>query len=604
VRTVFCKFDIESACDDVDDEQLLEQLKKICWNWVRTVTKKSIDSLPEAWSEGEHSTLDSSSHRNYVLQVETILVESGKLVKLIFENRDLNRETTWKNTIFIAIMENIIEFSILQEVILPDSHAGLFEQQIAPPRLIREIIGNDQFFCKFNSNQILDSNFFNSFNGEDIFEEVINPNRKHPLIILSKTWKDKRCLIDPNKLANKLAGLAKIVVAGSVNTNKFNESFGEQWVKNGSIRIHWPGITPTQLFDEPNWDYLYTVNNFKSRYDGDNNKLCDHIIDLICNSTISTFKTSRYVQEIRQEHRMEVIEVEKKKQNKSLRVELDKKKRKQKYFQSEVESKQEKIGKLELKIHGLETQLDVANSKIDTVNLQLNKTNKELQELKPLRYLMDDVKGQNPSLIPADFEQAIRDLVPSQEEEEEPDSEEMEFKSIQEAVKQAKQDFGKKVVILDAAIKSSEDTNSDAKPSVVYDFFKFLYNTIGNIEQAEITPKFKTEYGDKYAELESKSVMDRYKGEYNRNGRKFPLKVDKILKHKSIAVIELQPHMKFGSKDNTLRVHFRYLFGNEAVIFVPSSNGWKRTSKKKLRDELLLERPCVVVGWVGDHLPT
>ena len=94
---------------------------------------------------------------------------------------------------------------------------------------------------------------------------------------------------------------------------------------------------------------------------------------------------------------------------------------------------------------------------------------------------MQEIRGEDPTLTPEDFENAWRNLVAEEDVELEPVEEE-EFESIHAAVIAARQDFGKYVLILDDAKDSASKTNSDAKPSDIYNFFRFLYDSIKKYE--------------------------------------------------------------------------------------------------------------------------
>ena len=77
--------------------------------------------------------------------------------------------------------------------------------------------------------------------------------------------------------------------------------FGKQWVSNGSIRIHWPKVTPSKLFEEENYDDLFTTNKFRSSFEEESDKMHNHIVDLICKYTVSNYIANKYADEIKRE---------------------------------------------------------------------------------------------------------------------------------------------------------------------------------------------------------------------------------------------------------------------------------------------------------------
>ena len=99
--------------------------------------------------------------------------------------------------------------------------------------------------------------------------------------------------------------------------------------------------------------------------------------------------------------------------------------------------------------------------------------------------------------------------------------------------------------------------------------------------------------------------MDRHKKEHNPNGRKFLLIYEGKLKYKHKAIIELQPHMKFGSKDNTLRIHFRMInrITKSIKILKLKNDNWYKEPTNDAKNNFPSNLPVAIVGWVGDHLP-
>ncbi len=616
MRTLFVKFDVISAIEDFSNQDLLDQLGNICWEWARAVTSKCKDEFPKSWETGEFSAINLRSQRNYIIHLEDINTDTGRLWKLTFTNKDLKKDISWKNTVFILSANSRIEFSLLQEVLLPESHIGFFEEKVSPPRLIRDIIVDERFVCTDRNSHDVGSNPSFTMNGQEVFEQVVDHKRALPIIIMSKRFSDRNCLINPNKIANKLAGIAKVIVIRNLNTRVFNEIFGKQWVSNGSIRIHWPKLTPKKLFEEENYEDLFTINKFKSSFEEEPDKMHNHIVDLICKFTVSNYVSNKYADEIKREFLEEEenkhIEYEAKKLQTKLFEEIQNVEGKINYLSEEVSRLEKSSSDLRLKNSQLKDEYDSQEQKNETQQLRISSLESELSQLKPLAHLMQEIRGEDPTLTPEDFENALRKLVDHDDEELEPVEEEEEFESIHAAVVAAREDFGKYVLILDEAVESARKTNSDAKPSDIYNFFKFLYDSIREYATSKGGVHFpsheiiKAEYQSKYAEKESTQTMNRHKKEHNHNGRKFPLIYESKLKYKHKAIIELQPHMKFGSKDNTLRIHFRMISKKNiksTKILILKSDNWYKESKPDVKNNFLPNLPIAIVGWVGDHLP-
>ncbi len=613
MRTLFLKFDVASAIEDISDEESLDQLGNICWDWARAVTSKCKDEFPKSWETGEFSAINTKSQRNYIIALEDIHTDTGRLWKLTFTNKDLKKNISWKNTVFILSVNHRIEFSLLQEVLLPESHIGFFEEKISPPRLIRDIIVDEKFICTDRNSQDIGSNPSLTMNGQEVFEHVVDKSRVLPVIIMSKRFSDRNCLINPNKIANKLAGIAKVIVIRNLNTKVFNEMFGKQWVSNGSIRIHWPKVTPKKLFEEENYDDLFTTNKFKSSFEEESDKMHNHIVDLICKYTVSNYFGNKFADEIKREFLQEEenkrIELEAEKLQEKLLKAKNNASKQIKVLRGQVSTLQKKSGDLGLENSRLKDENDTQEQKNETQQLRISSLESELSQLKPLKHLMQEIRGEDPTLTPKDFENAWRNLV-AEEDEEEPVEEEEEFESIHAAVIAAREDFGKYVLILDDAEESARKTNSDAKPSDIYNFFKFLYDSIKKYDTSKGVhfpshKELKDEYQSKYAERESNQTMDRHKKEHNHNGRKFLLIYEGKLKYKHKAIIELQPHMKFGSKDNTLRIHFRMInrITKSIKILKLKNDNWYKEPTNDAKNNFPSNLPVAIVGWVGDHLP-
>ena len=118
------------------------------------------------------------------------------------------------------------------------------------------------------------------------------------------------------------------------------------------------------------------------------------------------------------------------------------------YLSEEVSRLEKSSSDLRLKNSQLKDEYDSQEQKNETQQLRISSLESELEQLKPLAHLMQEIRGEDPTLTPEDFENAWRNLVAEEDVELEPVEEE-EFESIHAALIAARQDFGKYVLILD-----------------------------------------------------------------------------------------------------------------------------------------------------------
>jgi len=607
VRGVFVRFEIGSREGISQSSDTLVELAEMCWDWASLITKGSDDPFPKVWKTGTFSSISTKKQRNFTAEVTDINLEYGRLWELAFANIDLKTKTTWKNTVHLLISNQRLEFSLLQEVRFERPYISTFKEKISPPKLIRKIMDDSRYICTNGDSNLLSFNPKQTMNGEEIFEQIVDLDRQIPIILMSKTFEGKRCLINPTELANRLSGLANVFVVRNPYTKKFNEPLGKQWVTNGSLRIYWPGSNADDLLSNENYDNLYTKSRFNLLFDKNEHNFCEHIVDAISRASGMSFVPNRIASEIRTdyyekeaEREAELLETElknsysSKSENMSAKIstltdKYSSQSRDLKQVRIEKERETEKAIQFENRCLTLE-------GKIDNLEEDVNK-------YKPLEFLMNEIRGKNPTLGQNDFVDAWRNLA-KDEEEIEPEPEEEIFSSISEAVAKAKEDFGRYVLILDDAFNSVGKTKSDAKPNDIYEFFKWLYDCVKN--DVKLSHKsFNQEYVGKYAEMESGETISRYKKDYNYKGRRFKLSIDGMLKYKNPALIQLTPHMKFGSKSNPLRIHFRVIHNKKEIskIWVKKGTSWIEESKNEMRKNFTQAPPFAIVGWIGDHLP-
>ena len=601
MRTLFCRFHIRPDKEEDSVDKLLEDVAEMCWEWAakpRSDTELS-KLLPDAWEAGSWRGSDD-------ICVEDYNTKSGRLWKLSFINRgndDLN--ISWANHIYLAYSDGDLEYSLLQEANLDEGRISQFSSPIYPPFITRDIA--DRFHCYIGDDAITYS-FEHTNDGSKILEEVIDSRRELPILILSKLYKGSKPLINPLDISKPLTGIAKVILARDPNTRKFNQDFGEQWVTDGSIRIHWPKKDKSGL-QESEYDCLYTKRAFKSRFGDDSIKLKEFLVNEICKATTLNFITSDLVNLIMEEH--EELEQQKTvNAREEILHQLNNAAQKMEYQMTEINKLDEKVRTLERELTRAETNNQELKNSEENLTNRINYLDGELQSFNRFKFLANEAKGQNPELTDADFEQAIRDLGRDEEPEPEPEPEIEEFESIHDALGKAATKFGSRIMILGDALDSAKKTNSDIQPIKVFELVEFLYEEVYDKmklakknHQLEGKKRFifskviQNRYSDKYAEVESSSTKKRYSKEFNSKGRRFKIES---------GLIEIYSHLRFGT-NKPLRI-------NLTAIHEKSKPTIYRREMKKGRTVWIQEDiwdtkkyfktlPTVVIGWCGDHLP-
>lgn len=606
MRTLFCKFHIRPQEEGDDVDQLLEDVAKMCWDWAAKPRddKELSKSLPDDWEVGSWKKSDE-------IRVENFETTSGRLWKLSFINRgNDDPNIRWANYIFLAYSDGDLEYSLLQEAIFDEGGIRQFSSPIYPPFITRDIV--DRFHC-YIGDEIITHTFEHTNDGSKILEEVIDSGRELPILLLSKLYKDGRSIVNPLDFSKPLTGIAKVILVRDPNTRKFNDGFGEQFVTDGSIRIHWPNKDKSGL-QEPEYDFLYTKRALKSRFGDDSNKLKEFLVNEICKATTLNFITSDLVKLILEEYEEAKQQEEEKKQqeeqkrSKEMRRQVQSATEKQGYQDTTINQLEDEKKRLSRENRELKSRIEELEGTMKNLQNQKNDLEDELRPLKTLKFLMNEVKGQNPELTPDDFEAAIRDLGRDEEEEPEPEPESEDFNTVYDALLEAKKKFGSRIIILDDALDSAKKTTADTPPIKVYELVEYLYECVyDDMRKKPLEGKnrfifgnaMKKKYSDKYAEQETTSTKDRYSKDYNTKGRRFGLDGG--------GLIEIFSHLKFRNT-NPLRIYLTAIHEKSRPTIYRQIEGkgqvkWKQ-DKKRTNVQFPNRLPTVVIGWCGDHLPT
>lgn len=602
MRTLFTRFLVERNSDDDRKNNLVDDIADLCWEWVKTQKRNLKLDLSDKWKKGitKISPNDEISINDDIRKNNEIDIRFWRMdIKQLIEDND-----EIVNYLFIAKKDEIVEFSLLQDITSREGVSSPNYKNVWPPVIIRQIISN--FNCKYNSESIQTNwDSVSSSNSEYLIDMILDKNRFLPLVLVSKSFNDNKYLINKmGKFSGKLAGLAHIKALQSTNTSRVRKHLGKQWISNGSIRIYWPGITREELDQEERWRQLYGKSRFEKEFGGDEELLMQDIVNSISESTRNIRLTSPFLEKVRFQITKideDIIQKEEEQKRDEIFSKLNTAEEKIRYLKSSDYRLNDEIRKLKSEKYSLSEKILISSEKIAGLENRYHLVKEELKEFNNMKYLLKSAYERNP-----DKEELIEHVnkFGIEEHEEEPDIEN-EFGNISEAILAAKRDFSSRIVFLDTSIKSAFDATSDTDPNTVYDIFKILYEEVWKLMKkqedgklASNNKKFNIQnvmndnfgYG-RYAESENSHISNKKSG---LKGRWFQY---------NKSYLQILPHIKCGNKMNkALRIH---------VLCLNSKQKYKcyeeyfDSNNKKIRKNGLKEIrsfPSIIIGWCGNHL--
>ena len=606
MRSLFLRFEVQSEDDDLSADEIVESLAARCWKWVTDAESVEEGRIPLNWEEGTHELNDTDS-----LIVRDQRCEGGRFWRMTRDewgSEEIGQK--YVNYIFIAREGERVEFSLLQDIVHQLVRVGPPIEDVRPPAIVREIIGN--YKCQFQGEELSGEwdNIPLAKTGDFVEKRILGPSRVLPIVLISKDWETRRPIIEQiGTLSGILAGIARVYILGESNTSQIDSLFGMQKLYNGTIRVFWPGRT-RQMLSDPAWDDMYSSRKFGDLYNSDESLLIQALVNKVCNATSSVPASSSLVKSVRgrisiEEREIELEEIEKRR--KKALEKLKNSDEKAQYLEGLAEEHSYESGKNKVEISQRDHEIKELQGRITSLKFQLQKISDELTGYKVTRRAVKEAQERNPEGDFGDFLEYLHGYGKPETPEPEP---EPEFNNLVEAVEAARVNFSR-LRFLDTALESVKKTKSDADPSTVYDIFRWLNDYMwqkikddpgnrgrgrkgGNrINMQRVMADY---LGDKYAESESGLTMNMYGGQKNHNGRFFPFS-------KGI-LIRILPHIKIGTVP--LRIHLICLHeesGVEAVESFVRSNGSIGWKKKRAKD-VVKSFPSIIIGWCGDHLDT
>ncbi len=615
MRTLFLRFEVESYDGYLSPEEIVEDLAERCWKWVRESDNADEDKLPVNWEIGSFPLDENESGR---VIVNDQLCNDGRFWRLTRDEwGNEEKAMRYVNYIFIARDGDRVEFSLLQDVVRQFDRVGPPIEDVHPPKIIGEIIG--EYSCIFQGELLSGEWDFitQAETVEFVKKGILRPSRVLPIVLISKKLETDEGIIEQiGHLSRLLSGIAHVYILGDKKIGRSDSLFGRQKLYDGSIRVFWPGLTAQKL-KYPAWEDMYSSKKFEELYSSEENVLIQEIVNKICSATAGVPASSRLVKRVRRRIAEELDKSEREEEERERLGVLKKLKTSSEiitHLETEIEDLSNKFGITKIKLASREEDIRDMSASIDSLKFQLQKHNDELSGYKQLERDIKRIRKENPEKTLQEFMAYLGEF--GKENDEDIDLEtEPEFDSLAAAVADARMNF-QNLIFLESAIKSSEESNSDVDPGKVHDVFKWLNNKLWKKMKDQIqSEKNKNKkrdrnyvnkemysyLGSKYAETESTLTMDKYGSEKNSNGRLF--RIDEK------TLIRMKPHIRFRSPRTQLRIHLVCLDRNtnvEVVEFFKRKNGNIGHNKpmKVKASKILNSFPAIIIGWCGDHLPT
>ncbi|MCK5944289.1 MAG: hypothetical protein KAI24_20045 [Planctomycetes bacterium] len=150
------------------------------------------------------------------------------------------------------------------------------------PRIIPELLG--EFRCPLGLTAAAHTVRDREEDVDAFLDALTSPARLHPVVVLSVDQWNERPVVQPKKLADRLAGVASVLVVEKHAGMKLDRRVpGRTMPMNGAIRVLWPGWRPS---DPPNLHQLFTARDVRERDRQSEGGFVGYILDLLARQTV------------------------------------------------------------------------------------------------------------------------------------------------------------------------------------------------------------------------------------------------------------------------------------------------------------------------------
>jgi len=612
------RFTLSRKINDPSDDDIVDEIGEMCYQWA--ITRKCFSKSPKfsKWKPGMDRTWPTSkSLPHLIIQDKSIdaPLDWIDLPDYFCEFRDLRLkleqegEIHDKNNIFIhhihiKKVDEVIEFSILQETLTDEDNREWEDIDIYPPKLINEI--TNKFNCEIKGYQIKNSyEKTDSKRKINLEENILDKKRKLPLILIPEFFDNKLLTEDEiSDFCRKMTGFGEVWI---FEGDDYFENFQSLLrVNEGYAIIFSPDVEENDLYG-PNISKKITSIPF----DLDFSRTSHIAINEVMRRTRSMgmrSEISKMVSNALSENRR--------------RLEEEKEQEKIEQIINKNISIEEKNIELVSRVRQMSNQLmevknDLSKSlqQVDKINIQKDGLKKKYDnykmkynEIKNYKIFHDEVqiKARESGLSINDIKEKINLALDGGE----IIDEEIEYTSIFQLVQDLKYRYSN-IIFSNQVFRSAKNADNTGRYGQdeirkIKEFFYKLNNHFfeeknENMKMIDFHNKMRNLFPGRYSD-ESVVTLSNIKNYSGNDRRIFPV----LLPEKGELGIEMTWHIKPTS---TIRINIICLnYGNWDIPLWSKIDGkWYRNYKKEKGTTFgnnKEEYPKIIIGYCGVHLKT
>ena len=217
------RFTISRKIDDPSNQDLVDEIGEICYQWATTRTCFSNSPKFSKWKSGMDRTWPNSKSLPHLVVQDRVIdapLDWIDLPDYFCEFRDLrftlkqygdikDRDNTFIHHIHIKRVDDVVEFSILQETPTDEDSRDWEEIDIYPPKLINEII--TKYDCEIKNYKIKNSYEIINQNFEVVEKNIYDQKRRLPLVVISENFAGEHLNEQIlNDFKNKITGFGEL----------------------------------------------------------------------------------------------------------------------------------------------------------------------------------------------------------------------------------------------------------------------------------------------------------------------------------------------------------------------------------------------------------
>jgi len=609
------RFTISREIEDPSNHDLVDEIGEMCYQWAITRPCFSYSPKFSEWKSGMDRTWPNSKSLPHLVVQDKVIdapLDWIDLPDYFCEFRDLrftlkqkgdikDKDYTFIHHIHIKRVDDVVEFSILQETPTDEDSRDWEEIDIYPPMLIHEII--TKYDCEIkdykikNSHDIINQNF-------EVFEEnIFDQKRRLPLVVIPEFFAGEY-LNEQNlkDFTGKITGFGELWI---FKGERYGDEF-QSFIKTDEdcAIIFSPGLDARELSNSNkvnkitkvafNHDFMRTSNDIV-------NEVLRRTRSMNMRSHISKMVSDAISENIR-------------------KIDLEKEQKKIEEIINENNSVEEKNKELVSQIRIMSNKMLEANNEISVIQRENQKLTtqrdgfrKKYQEYKSqfheIKYFRDEieVKAREKNLSVSEVREKIRIAFDENEGFSPP---EIEHSSIFDLVRDSSIRYPK-IIFSPQALRSAKNADNTGRYGSddiqkIHESFQKLNNhffksndiDLNNLDfHKEISNIFPGKYSN-----ESSVTIANIKNYSGNDRRIFPV----IFPEKGEMGVEMTWHIKPTS---TFRINICYMkYGNWDIPLWSNLDGkWYRDFKKEKGTTFGKNKedyPKIIIGYCGHHLKT